>query len=54
MFAAAEGQTEVVRTLLKYKADASLRDADGELALGFARKNGHAETAKLLTEQQSP
>lgn len=48
MFAAAEGQAEVVKALLKSGANASLRDVDGDTAANFARNNGHAEVVKLL------
>ena len=36
MFAAAEGQLEVVRALLQYKADTTLKDIDGDTARDFA------------------
>ena len=48
MFAAAEGQTEVVQALLNHGADFAATDDDGETALDFARKNGHAEVVRLL------
>jgi ankyrin repeat protein len=48
MFAAAEGQAEVVQSLLKYGADKSLLDIDGESAYDFAMANGHTEVALLL------
>lgn len=48
MHAAAEGQLEVVKILLKYGADRSLKDVDGEDAELFARNNGHIEVADLL------
>jgi len=48
MFAAAEGQKEVVSTLLKHGADKSLLDEDGESAYDFAVANGHAAVAALL------
>lgn len=48
MFAAAEGQAEVVQTLLKHGADKSMVDVDGESAYDFALNNGHSEVAKLL------
>ena len=41
MFAAAEGQLGVVEVLLEHNADISLRDVDGDTALGFATQNGH-------------
>jgi len=48
MFAAAEGQTEVVALLLKAGADKSLTDIDGDTALSFAKQNGHQATVQLL------
>ena len=50
MFAAAEGQLEVVRVLLQHGADVTLTDADGDTALRFAQKNGHAGVAELLNQ----
>ena len=44
MFAAAEGQTEVVKLLLAAGADATLKDVDGDTARNFAAQNGHTET----------
>ena len=41
MFAAAEGKVGVVEVLLEHNADISLRDVDGDTALGFATQNGH-------------
>jgi ankyrin repeat protein len=48
MFAGGEGQVEVIRTLLAHGADAELVDEDGETALTFAQRNGHADAASLL------
>ncbi len=48
MFAAAEGHIDVVRMLLEYNADPSLKDIDGDTAETFARQNGHTEVADLL------
>jgi len=50
MFAAAEGQTGVVRILLAAGADASAKDVDGEDAEMFARSKGHADLAKMIAE----
>ncbi len=50
MFAAAEGQFEVVKTLVEHGADLSMVDKDGESAYNFAVSNGHEEVAKLLKE----
>jgi ankyrin repeat protein len=49
MFAAAEGQLEVVQTLLDHRADVTLRDVDGDTALDFASQNGHSDVARLLS-----
>ena len=50
MWAAAEGQVENVKLLLKHKADASLKDVDGDTAESFAAKKGHTAIAQLLKE----
>jgi ankyrin repeat protein len=50
MFAAAEGQTGVARILLAAGADADAKDVDGEDAVMFARDNGHAELAQMISE----
>lgn len=48
MYAGYSGHTEVIRVLLDSGADADLEDNDGETALTFAQRNGHAEAAELL------
>lgn len=48
MFAAAEGQLDNVRVLLRFGADKTLKDVDGETATDFARQNEHAEVVQLL------
>jgi ankyrin repeat protein len=48
MFAAAEGHVDVVKILLEYHADPTLKDIDGDTAESFARTNGHDEIADLL------
>jgi len=48
MFAAAEGQTAVVRMLLEAGAAPGAVDVDGEDAALFAKSKGHAETAALI------
>ncbi len=50
MWAAAEGQAENVKLLLKHKADATLKDVDGDTAESFAAKAGHAKVVKILQE----
>ena len=48
MFAAGEGQLEVIKLLVANGADLSKVDTDGESALDFANANGHSETANYL------
>lgn len=48
MFAAAEGQLEVVKILLENNANPFLKDVDGDDAMTFAENNGHKEIAALL------
>jgi ankyrin repeat protein len=53
MTAAAEGQVDVVRCLLDHGADRSIKDADGDIALTFARQNGHTKVVELLEQPPS-
>ena len=48
MFAAVEGNVEVVRVLLSHGADVTLVDTDGESALDFAVSRGRREVAEAL------
>ena len=48
MHAAAEGNLDVVKILLEYKADLSLKDVDGDDAESFARQAGHIQLAEYL------
>lgn len=48
MFAAGEGQLEVVKTLVANGADISMLDVDGESALDFARSKGHQNVVGYL------
>lgn len=48
MWAAAEGQIDVVKLLLNHKADFTLTDVDGDTAESFAARNGHTAIAKNL------
>jgi uncharacterized protein len=48
MYAAAEGQLDVVKLLLTYKADSGLKDAGGNDAITYALKNGHKEVADFI------
>lgn len=48
MWAAAEGQMDNVKLLLKHNADTTLQDIDGDTAETFAAKAGHAAVAEVL------
>ena len=48
MFAAAEGQAEVIKVLLSHGAEIKITDKDGDMALDFAEKNGHQEAVTVL------
>ncbi len=50
MFAAAEGQIEVIRVLLDYGAIPSAVDRDGDVAADHAAQNRHPEVEDLLRE----
>lgn len=50
MFAAAEGQYEVVKLLLDAGADTTIKDVDGDTAESFAIQNKHIDVVKLLRE----
>lgn len=48
MHAAAEGHLEVVKVLIAYGADRSLKDVDGDDAASFAAKAGHMHVVEYL------
>lgn len=48
MHAAAEGQLDVVKVLLAYGADKSLKDVDGDDAASFAAQSGHMQVVEYL------
>ncbi|SFE41146.1 ankyrin repeat domain-containing protein [Thermophagus xiamenensis] len=48
MYAASEGNMEVVKVLIKYGANPSLKDVDGDNAATFAIQNNHPEIGKYL------
>jgi ankyrin repeat protein len=50
MMAAGLGQTEVVKVLLRNKANTSVRDYDGDRAIDHARNSRHLDIVDLLTE----
>jgi ankyrin repeat protein len=50
MWAAAEGQIEVVKVLLANKADVFPKDVDGDTAESFAAQKGHPAVVKILQE----
>lgn len=52
MHAAAEGHLEVVKVLLEYGADRSLRDLDGDDAAAFAAQSGHVQVVEYLKLQE--
>jgi ankyrin repeat protein len=54
MTAAAEGQLEVARLLLIHRANAALKDKDGDTALSFAEQKGHAAVVSLLKNPPHP
>ena len=54
MFAAGEGQTEVVRVLLENGAEPGARDEDDDTAASFAKRRGHAETLAVLEASKPP
>ncbi|WP_066631903.1 ankyrin repeat domain-containing protein [Labilibacter marinus] len=51
MMAAAEGQLEVVKTLVAHGADLSMVDVDGESSLDFANSKGHKAVAEYIKAQ---
>ena len=51
MFAASEGQLDVVKILLANGADASLKDIDGDNAEAFARQKGHVAVAEYIKKE---
>lgn len=53
MFAAGEGQEDVVAYLLEQGADPTLRDTDNDSAASFAAQRGHGALARLLNEAET-
>lgn len=52
MHAAAEGNFSVVKLLVEYGADLSLKDVDGDDAESFALQAGHQEVADYLVSKR--
>jgi ankyrin repeat protein len=52
MHAAAEGNLEVLKVLLSYGADPSLKDIDGDDAATFAQQSGHTQVVEYLQRGQ--
>jgi ankyrin repeat protein len=50
MFAAGEGQLEVIQVLLDHGADPSAVDMDGQVAADHAAANSHPEAETVLRE----
>ena len=50
MFAAKNGHTESLKTLIEAGADVNAEDKYGNTALSYARGNGYTEIADLLKE----
>jgi ankyrin repeat protein len=50
MFAAGQGEADVVRILMSRGADPNLKSKEGETALVIATKGEHKETARVLRE----
>jgi len=48
--AADRGHAPIVQLLLRYGADASIEDPDGETAASLAEVAGHQDVLKILTE----
>ncbi|WP_340105493.1 ankyrin repeat domain-containing protein [Rhodohalobacter sp. 8-1] len=48
MYAAAEGNHEVIELIFEHCANPKEKDSDGEKATDFAENNGHTQTVTLL------
>jgi len=53
MFAASEGQFELVKLLIEYGADPTLKDIDGDTAEDFAQQNNHKEVAQYISNYKN-
>jgi uncharacterized protein len=52
MMAAAEGQLEVLKTLVAHGADLKMVDVDGESSMDFASANGHSAVVEYIKSNQ--
>ena len=50
MFAAARGQSDIVRILMSRGADPNMKSKEGETALMIATNGDHKETVRVLRE----
>ena len=50
MSATRSGNADVVKTLLKGGADASIKDSDGLTAVDHANRNGHKDIAEMMIQ----
>ncbi len=53
MMAAAEGQLEVLKTLVAFGADLKMVDVDGESSLDFARSKGHSAVVEYIQSKMN-
>jgi ankyrin repeat protein len=53
MYAAEFGHLAVAKILVEAGADLNVRDGDRETALGIARRRGHLDIVRLLTDQRA-
>jgi ankyrin repeat protein len=51
MYAAAEGNLDVVKILMEHGADKTMQDIDGDNAESFARQAGHTAVAEYLSKR---
>ena len=48
-----KGHLEVVKVLIAYEADTSLKDVDGDDAASFAAQAGHSRVVEYLKEKNN-